>query len=515
MKKTFKIIGYILLAFVLFGSLLAFLLARWYTNRYGDTGFMSIISTFMTPWKGCSNNIAISWKLNALLPAGILTVVLYPIFFYRGKKLRLSIPIPKKETKMQIFPIKPLVSKIVFSVLCTALIVAAAFMVRFPQFIRDYYFSDTMLYADNYAAPDEVEITFPERKRNLIYIYLESMETSFMSKELGGSNEVNLIPELYELATENVNFSHNDGVGGWPRVTHTTWTSAALVAQTSGLPLTMDLSKIEIGKFEGYLPGAKTLQDILSEEGYRQMVMFGSDGTFGARKEYFELHSENLEVYDLYSAREEGRIPEDYMVWWGFQDQLLFEYAKHEIAELANGEEPFAFTMLTADTHHIDGYYTDDPTMCEDCSDQHKEQYENVLSCSSRKVAKFIEWIQQQPFYENTTVIVCGDHPSMDNQYFVRNVDEDYERHVYNCIINAPIDAKNTKNRVFTPMDMFPTTLAAIGCEIEGERLGLGTNLFSEKPTLAEEKGIDYLNEQIAKRSVYYIENFLEKPKKD
>ena len=59
-------------------------------------------------------------------------------------------------------------------------------------------------------------------------------------------------------------------------------------------------------------------------------------------------------------------------------------------------------------------------------------------------------------------------------------------------------------------MDMFPTTLAAIGCTIEGDRLGLGTNLFSEKPTLAEEKGLDYLNEQIAKRSVYYIENFLE-----
>ena len=99
----------------------------------------------------------------------------------------------------------------------------------------------------------------------------------------------------------------------------------------------------------------------------------------------------------------------------------------------------------------------------------------------------------------------------MDNQYFVRNVDENYERHVYNCIINAPIDAENTKNRVFTPMDMFPTTLAAIGCQIEGERLGLGTNLFSARKTLAEEKGIEYLNEQIAKRSEYYIENFLEK----
>ena len=504
MKKALKITKYIVLALVLFGALIAFLLARWYVGRYGDTGFMSIISTFLTPWKGCSNNLSISWKLNALLPACIATLILYPIFFYRGTKIHWTVTI--KEKRIQLFPIKAKISNLVFTVLCVGLLVVAAFMVRLPQFVRDYYFSDTVLYSENYVSPQETRITFPEEKRNLIYIYLESMETSFLSEELGGANEENLIPELYDLAKENVNFSHNDAVGGWPRVTHTTWTSAALVAQTSGLPLTMDLSSIEIGKFEGYLPGATTLQDVLSDAGYAQTVMFGSDGTFGARKEYFELHGENVKVYDLYSARKDGRIPDDYMVWWGFEDQKLFDYAKDEIVNLAAGEQPFAFTMLTADTHHIDGYYG-----CDYCKDEHEEQYENVLSCSSRQVAAFVEWIQQQDFYENTTIIICGDHPSMDNQYFVRNVDEDYERHVYNCIINAPIDAVNSKNRVFTPMDMFPTTLAAIGCQIEGDRLGLGTNLFSARKTLAEEKGIEYLNEQIAKRSVYYIENFLEK----
>ena len=35
-------------------------------------------------------------------------------------------------------------------------------------------------------------------------------------------------------------------------------------------------------------------------------------------------------------------------------------------------------------------------------------------------------------------------------------------------------------------MDMFPTTLASLGAVIDGDRLGLGTNLFSDKPTLAE-----------------------------
>ncbi len=494
MKKFLRVF---LLLIALFGSLLAILLAKWYTERYGDTGFMSIISTFMTPWTGCSNNLSVSWKLNALLPAVIGTLILFPVFFYRGNKFTLKIK------GRQLFPIKPLVSNIVFSFLCVTMVVMAAVMVRLPAFVRDYYFDDTALYETHYVDPGETEIVFPEEKRNLIYIYLESMETSFLSKELGGAEEENLIPELYELAEENINFSHNDGIGGWPRTTHTTWTSAAMVAQTSGLPLTMDLASIEVGKFEGYLPGAKNLQDILHEAGYYQSMMVGSDATFGAREEYYDLHNTD-HIYDLEDAKADGRLPEDYMVWWGFEDSKLIDYAKSELERLSSMNQPFAFTMLTADTHHIDGYFGD----C--CDSKHTEQYENVISCSSRQIGAFVEWIKEQPFYDNTTVIVCGDHPSMDNQYFVRNVDEGYERHVYNCFINAPIVAINMKNRIFTPMDMFPTTLAALGCTIEGERLGIGTNLFSERNTLAEEIGLDELNAQISKRSTFYIENFIE-----
>ncbi len=37
------------------------------------------------------------------------------------------------------------------------------------------------------------------------------------------------------------------------------------------------------------------------------------------------------------------------------------------------------------------------------------------------------------------------------------------------------------KNREFTTLDMFPTTLAALGCTIEGDKLGFGVNLFPGK----------------------------------
>ena len=36
---------------------------------------------------------------------------------------------------------------------------------------------------------------------------------------------------------------------------------------------------------------------------------------------------------------------------------------------------------------------------------------------------------------------------------------------------------------------MFPSTLSALGVEIEGDRLGIGTDLFSGTPTLCEKLG--------------------------
>ena len=125
------------------------------------------------------------------------------------------------------------------------------------------------------------------------------------------------------------------------------------------------------------------------------------------------------------------------------------------------------------------------------------------------QVYEFVNWIQQQDFYENTTIIICGDHPTMDVGFIERNIPQDFQQEVYNCFINSKVTTDNLKNRKFSSFDMFPTTLAAIGCTVKGDRLGLGTNLFSSSPTLCEELGIDYLNEELAKNSDYYVQNFM------
>jgi phosphoglycerol transferase len=46
--------------------------------------------------------------------------------------------------------------------------------------------------------------------------------------------------------------------------------------------------------------------------------------------------------------------------------------------------------------------------------------------------------------------------------------------------------------------------LAALGCEIEGDHLGLGVNLFSGEQTLSEQYGYDYLFQELRKQSATY-----------
>ena len=83
----------------------------------------------------------------------------------------------------------------------------------------------TTIYEDRYVDPASVSITAPDRKKNLIYLCLESMETSYASEEAGGRQpEHNYIPNLTALAQENLSFSNSDRLGGFRAVSGTTWT---------------------------------------------------------------------------------------------------------------------------------------------------------------------------------------------------------------------------------------------------------------------------------------------------
>ena len=491
LRRPISILTAVGLTCLLFVSFLCFFAARWFVTVYGRIGFDSILFTLQSSMDGVQSDLVRSFLLRAALPCAVCTALSCAILLL-----------------LRQLPVRGLVSILGSVVLALGLTVYAAVDVELTDYIWNIL-NRSELYEDEYVDPDTVRITFPEKKRNLVYLMLESMEVSYLSEELGGGSARNFIPELYELALENTNFSHSDGVGGFHATNGASWTIGAIVAQTAGIPLKtpegIDDWQNGYGKDGVFLPGVTSITNILDEAGYHTSFLCGSDANFGGRKTYYLTHGTDR-IYDIYTARKDGIVPKDYFVWWGMEDLYLFRYAMEELSELSKLDEPFAFTMLTVDTHHIGGY------QCAYCTDEYAETYEQSISCSSRQVLEFVKWMQTQPWWEDTTVIITGDHLSMDNGYFQRNVDGDYERLVYNCILNAPVSTEHTKNRTYCGVDLFPTTLAALGCTIEGDRLGLGTNLFSNKPTLAEKWGYEEFNNELGKASDFYIEHFHQDP---
>jgi len=354
-----------------------------------------------------------------------------------------------------------------------------------------------------YTNPAGVDLTFPERKRNLIFIYLESMEMTFADKAVGGAFDVNVIPRLTLLSQENENFSGSYGEGslldGGYAYNGGTWTMGAIFSSTSGLPLqTGGIDRNDMDTQEAFFPTITTLGDILEDAGYRQIFMCGSSVGFGGRRLYMTNHG-NFEFRDLHWAQRTSHIPPGYYVWWGFEDQKLLSFARETLTELAEGEEPFNLTLLTVDTHMTGGY------TCELCGDEFENDYSNVYACSDKQMTELIDWIRQQDFYENTTIILMGDHPTMDATY-CRNIDKSYVRRVYTCVMNAPVSPVRDAYRSYSTLDMLPTTLSALGVTIPGGRLGLGTSLYTNQRTLTEELGYSAVSSGLSRFSSFLDE---------
>ena len=496
-KPKIKSIGYgfycILMIIISVLGFILYNLGNWVLDTWGLLSIDEIIFHLKVPLDGTNSDVVLD-GINACVPLAVLVLFL-SIFLIIGLR--------NKHRKCMI-------ALFLVAVIACGSAGRAAYEVYDELDVKEYLVSqkkESHFIEQNYVDPRTTKITFPDKKRNLIYIYLESMESTFASKGDGGGLDFNCIPELTTLAEENTNFSDSDKLGGGYPAYGGTWTMAGIFSQTSGIPIKnseqTDDVNATLAEQYSFSSQARNLEDILADEGYNQCFMIGSDATFGGRRAYFESHGKGqTEICDYNTAKENGQIPEDYYVWWGYEDQKLFANAQEKLTELSSKDEPFNFTMLTVDTHFEDGY------VCEQCQNEFGDnQYANVMACSSRQVDAFVKWIQQQPFYENTTIVISGDHLTMDSD-FCNDVSEDYERSVYNVFINLPegLDTsfEKTHNREFATLDMFPTTLAAMGVTIEGDRLALGVNLFSDEQTLTEQYGRKGLDKELMKKSKFY-----------
>jgi len=345
-------------------------------------------------------------------------------------------------------------------------------------------------YELNYKNPRNEKFLFPAKKKNLIIIQVESLEDGFL---LPGYE--NLMSGLNDLLKQNA-LCQSGKICIVEQMVGTNYTKAGTVAYTTGLPYLNFFGVFYRESHERALDFAKriTLGDILSEVGYKNYLLCGTDKAHTNMGKYFETHG-NFEVYDYNYFRDNNYLPhKNYKTFWGFEDSLLYHFARLKLDLIAKTGMPFLFYIQTMDTHTPLYLAKGKPI-------KYGSKFKTVLEQMSVDLYDFVLWLKKQEWFENTSVVIFGDHA------FMGSLPEFTAKHgspLYIFLNPYLANELNLREKKATHFDIFPTLLHSIGVSWSSQALGLGVSLMSEDSTLLEKLGKDSLEKALTQNNILY-----------
>lgn len=494
---------------------LCFAMASWFAIFWARKSYpMQLHNTVFFVLKSSTNNgdstLALSMWRGFIAP-GVIT-----FFIYRA----LTIFIMMRQEKWWHKKILTIKSHYIFSavyIILIALIAAVTFKAwKYPMLAYNLNKTpvESNFYNENYVTP-HVTLSKDSKRRNLVVIFMESMESTYFDTAHGGIFNETPIPRLQDLAQKNINFHNGESLGGGVNIEGTSWTAAGMLSKLSGLPYYNPFIKVD--GVTKCLRKATFLTDILSDNGYKCIFSMGSNKYFENRASLFEDH--HTEIHDIDYYKNTGLIPSDYKVFWGFEDLKLYKAARKELFDLGQKSlkgTPFFFGMLTVDTHFPQGF------VCENCGEEipSEPQMFRVLRCADNLVCDLIQWIGEQEWGSDTTIVIMGDHNYLnapDNNFIAENStlnknDTEKARHFLDIIINPNKEIYNseltiqafTRAHEFSSLDMMPSILTSMGYKVENDHAGFGVSLFSDEKTLLEKYKRGTVEDALLKRTTQY-----------
>ena len=292
MMKKGKIIwksgSKILLFLIFFLLIILWRSADWFLNNFDGVELSTAIYQLFSPLKGTASEIIDDYLSQCLYPSvffAIIAVLVYTLYDMMAGRIFLEANVRIGAKRLSIGGKKSKFTnrrKLVILWTCIAVLCGCvcykAVEVGVPGYLRSVT-NVSSIFESEYISPDDVAITFPEKKRNLIFIYMESMETTYASTQDGGGKPVNYIPELTQLAEENLFFSDDEDLGGAGFAKGAGWTMAALLSSSTGVPYKLPIGGDDAGEYERFAPGLKGLGEVLLENGYQKLfyVWLGCD----------------------------------------------------------------------------------------------------------------------------------------------------------------------------------------------------------------------------------------------
>ncbi len=351
-----------------------------------------------------------------------------------------------------------------------ALVIACLFVILSPitLYVKEALIENKLQTAFEPATEMSLKITArPSEQRNLIVIYLESLERTYGQLD-ETQKAYGAIKKIADDSIESVNMHQTFG---------TTYTIAGIVASQCGVPLlSPGLSNIFFRKgikqsMDTFLPSLTCLGDVLSDDGYHMSYLNGASLNRFSKRGFFKTHGFTTLLGSDEVAPEimSGRTNP-----FGMNDALLFEFIYDEFDRLNAQPDPFSINALTISTHGPDAFLDGDcPT-----DNNAKSQLPTAIACTAQHLEKLISYVRSKPSTRPTDFVILSDHLALPNTLSkkLRSKSDD-RRNLF--FIHTAQDTK-TIQRASTPLDIYPTILEHLGYELVGGQANLGRSLFTE-----------------------------------
>ncbi len=327
------------------------------------------------------------------------------------------------------------------------------------NFSQDYF-------SPLYFNPENIMFKNQQNKKNLLLIYVESLENNLNNQAIHKSNLIEPIDNLAGIKIPK--FYPAPGTG---------WSIAGMVSSQCSVPIKLNYGRFPTndGKF---LPNVICLGDVLNEYGYKQYFLAGHDLALSSTGKFYKNHG-YTNNFGMNEWMERGVSESNFTGFGhGIHDDVLLNEAEKIMKKNQASQQPFNLTLITVDTHATDGFPSNNCTV-----EEQNSGYEGAFKCSAKFIANFIKKLESKNLLENTIVVILGDHPFMESPEKSASFPD--PRYVY-IKYRYPQNKLPLRDKM-THFDVAPSILDLMGLlEPSNTKFGLGYSVFSEK------NGLDY-----------------------
>lgn len=353
-------------------------------------------------------------------------------------------------------------------------------------------------YNENYQE-DLYNLKDIAKGKNVIVLQLESFQNFLLYKEINGKE---ITPNLNKFMNENIYFKN------MIIQSYSTTADSEHSAMSSLYPLEngMAFAQYSANEYDDFYGEYK-------ESGYYTMYTHGNDGDFWNRNNvYGKLDIDELDFIENFDE-------DSTLINGWISDESLYNQVIKNVEKV---NKPFFINIVSASSHTafdlpgLDNKYEYIDIDVGKFKDTYFGNYLEAVNYADNQFGKFIEQLKEKDLYDNSMILVYGDHYGMQMYNYemldyLEEVDHKYnnvetEINYINtvCGLRIPGVEYMVIDKTISKLDIKPTICYLSGIK---DGISLGTNMFGSKDFACLNNGIIVTDEYYFNGDWYYRKN--------